>query len=314
MRHTALFVGSLNPAAVAVMRAWLAAGHRVSAFWRGITPTVGPVRRDRRLSVVLPRWSVAALAREHGFPVRDVPRLSSWPDAEKEVRATGADVLISVYFPFLVPAGVLRIFGPRALNFHPAPLPRYRGPSPMQAMVLDRSILTDGAMALHVMTAGFDEGPIVARVPVPFSLGDLCLDRYALALAQAAGRLARESLPRYLAGDLPATPQDASQVSHARVMSTDLELSPRLSADDTEWRCRTFGAHRALEIAGLDGVRIIGFAGRLGPATGAPPEVGPLSVALDVADARIHLRRKLPMVRQLRRLRRLLFLARTPVA
>jgi methionyl-tRNA formyltransferase len=312
MRHTALFVGSFNPPAVAVMRAWLAAGHRISAFWRGVTPTMGPVRRDRRLSVVLPRWSVTALARERGFPVRDVPRLSSWPDAEQAVRATGADILISVYFPFVVPAGVLEIFGPRALNFHPAPLPRYRGPSPVQAMVLDRSVLTDGAMTLHVMTPGLDEGPIVAREPVPFP-EDLRLDHYRLALAEAAGRLARESLPRYLAGDLHAAPQDVSQASYARVMSPDLALSPRLSADDIEWRCRTFAADRPLEIAGLGGVRIIGFAGRLGPATGAPPEVGPLSVALDVADARIRLRRKLPMVRQIRRLRGLLLMARTPV-
>jgi methionyl-tRNA formyltransferase len=313
MRRSALFVGSFNPSAIAVMRAWLAAGHRIQAFWRGVTPTPGPVRRDRRLSVVLPRWSVAALAREHGFPVRDVSRLSSWPDAEKEARATGADVLISVYFPFVVPPAVLDIFGARALNFHPAPLPRYRGPSPVPAMILDRSILTDGAMTLHVMTQGLDEGPIVARRPVPFP-DDLSLDGNALALARAAGWLARESLPRYLAGDLPATPQDTSQASYAKVMPADMALSARLSADEIRWRCRVFGADRTLQIDGLDRVRVTGFAGILGPATGRAPEVGPLSVAFDAADARVRLRRKLPMVRQIRRLRRFVLLARTPVA
>ena len=312
MRHTALFVGSFNPSAVAVMRAWLAAGHRISAFWRGITPTMGPVRRDRRLSFVLPRWSVTALAREHGFPVRDVPRLSAWPAAEDEVRATGADVLVSVYFPFVVPTGILEMFGPRALNFHPAPLPRYRGPSPTQAMVLDRSILTDAAMTLHVMTPGLDEGPIVAREPVHFP-EDLCLDRYVLATAEAAGRLAREQLPRYLAGELPAVPQDAAEATYVRITPAELALSPELSADEIEWRCRTFAADRTLGIAGLDGVRVTGFVGILGPATGRAPEIGPLSVALDVADARVRLRRKLPLARQVRRLRRFMLLARTPV-
>lgn len=312
MRHSALFVGSMNPAAVAVMRAWLAAGNRIAAFWRGITPTLGPVRRDRRLSVLLPRWSVAALAREHEIPLRDVPRLSSWPEAEDEVRATGADVLISVYFPFVVPAAVLEIFGPRALNFHPAPLPRYRGPNPVQAMILDRSILTDGATTLHVMTPGLDEGPIVAREPVPFPK-DLRLDRYGMALTEAAGRLAREALPRYLAGELRAVPQDESLASYVRVAPSELALSARFPADEIRWRCRTIGADRPLAIDGLDGVRVTGFAGVLGPPTGRPPDVGPFSVALDVADARIRLRRKLPFARQARSLRRFTLLAQTPV-
>jgi methionyl-tRNA formyltransferase len=303
----------MNPAAVAVMRAWLAAGNRIAAFWRGLTPTSGPVRRDRRLSVLLPRWSVTALAREHGFPLRDVPRLSSWPDAEKEVRATAADVLVSVYFPFVVPAAVLDIFGPRALNFHPAPLPRYRGPNPVQAMVLDRSILTDGAMTLHVMTPGLDEGPIVAREPVPFPK-DLRLDRYGIALAEAAGRLAREALPRYLAGELRAAPQDESEASYVRVAPAELALSSRLPADEIRWRCRTIGSDHPLLIDGLDGVRVTGFAGILGPATGRAADVGPFGVALDAADARIRLRRKLPLSRQARRLRRFLLLARTPAA
>jgi methionyl-tRNA formyltransferase len=313
MQHSALFVGSFNPAAAAAIRGWLAAGHRVVAFWRGLTPTAGPVHRDRRLSVIAPRWSVAAAAREHRFPVRDVPRLSSWPEAEKKARATGADVLISTYFPFLIPKDILEIFGPRAVNFHPAPLPRYRGPSPVQAMILDRTVLTDGAMTLHVLSPELDEGPIVARQPVPFP-EDLNIGRYALALAQAARKLAGDSLPRYLAGDLRTAPQDASAATYVRVMKTDLELCPRLSAGDILWRCRTFGKDRTLAIAGLDRVRVTGFAGILGPPTSMPPAIRPLSVDFDVADARIRLWRKLPLTRHLQRLRALLLLVGTPIA
>jgi hypothetical protein len=180
-------------------------------------------------------------------------------------------------------------------------------------MILDRSILTDAAMTLHVMTPGLDEGPIVAQEPVPFP-EDLCLDRYMLATAEAAGRLAREQLPRYLAGELPSVPQDAAKATYVRVAPAELALSPELAADEIEWRCRTFAADRPLGIAGLDGVRVTGFAGILGPATGSAPEIGPLSVVLDVADARVRLRRKLPFARQVRRLRRFMLLARTPVA
>ena len=303
----------MNTAAVAAMRAWFAAGHRIVAFWRGLTPTQGPVRRDRRLSRVLPRWSITALAREHGFPIRDVPRLSSWPHAEREARASGADVLVSVYFPFLIPKDLLDVFAARAVNFHPAPLPRYRGPSPVQAMVLDRSILTDGAMTLHVLTPQLDEGPIVARQAVPFP-EDLSLGRYALALAQAAGRLAGDSLPRYLAGDLGVVPQNAAEATYVKVTHTDMELTSQLSADEIRWRCQIFGRNRPLRIAGLDRLQVRGFAGVLGPPTSMPPAIGPFSVGFDAADARIRLWRKLPLVRQMQRGRAFLMLARTPIA
>jgi methionyl-tRNA formyltransferase len=309
MAHRALILGSIGVVPVAVMRAWIGAGNSVAAFWRTSAP--GPIRRDRRRSWVLPRWSLTALTRQHDIPVRDVPRLASWPQVVEEAQATGADVLISVYFRYLIPPAVLEVFGPHAVNFHPAPLPRYRGPVPLRVMVLDRTILTDGAMTLHVLDEAFDTGPIVAREPVAFN-PDLHLRRFVLGQAQAAARLTEGALMRYLAGELQPMPQDESEATYARVGDDEVDLRSALTADEIQWRCRTLARDEPLRIVGAGSAKAAGFHAIVGPPTGQPPVVGLTTVDFDAADARVRVQRKLPLSRQLGQIGRLVDLARTP--
>lgn len=87
----------------------------------------------------------------------------------------GADVVVL--------AGYMRKLGPRTLaayegrilNTHPALLPAYGG----QGMYGDRvhaAVLADGATStgatVHLVTAEYDEGPIVAQAGVPVEPGD----------------------------------------------------------------------------------------------------------------------------------------------
>lgn len=308
MPWRALIVGSVGPVAAGVIRAWIGAGNSVAGFWHA--SSAGFVRRDRRLAWLVPHWSVAASARRHRFPIRRVPRLSTWPQAAAAAEATGADVLISAYFRYLVPGEVLKIFGSRAVNFHPAPLPRYRGPDPVTAMILDRSILTDGGMTLHVLDEVIDHGPIIAREPVALS-SDLDVGRYHLDLAQAAARLTAGALQRYLAGEIAPVPQDDGQATYAKPPAESRDLRPDMTADEIRWRCRTLARRRPVRIAGIEPIMITGFRGVIGPPKGEPPTVGVLSVEFDAADARVSLWRKVPGISRIRRLRHLADLAGT---
>jgi methionyl-tRNA formyltransferase len=293
-RHRALFLGSMDPALAAAMRGWLSGGHEIAEVWYGQLNRAGALHRDARYALLAPRWSVSATARGHGIPVRPVPRLASWPDRLEALKRVGADVLVSVYFPFLVPADMLAHFGDRAVNLHPAPLPRYRGPSPFHAMVLDRSILTDGAMTLHVMNDRFDEGPIIAQTPIGFP-PDHSFMRYLLAAASAARRLTSEALPAYLNGSLASTPQAAAgPASYVRVTTSDVALSSDLSVEDMRLRCMLFARRRALPVKGVPKLRVAGFDRMLGAATGAPARIGLTGIEMDARDGRVRLWRKQP--------------------
>jgi methionyl-tRNA formyltransferase len=292
-RHRALFLAGALPEAAAAMQGWLSAGHEIAAHWIGYSPRRGMMHRDARLARLAPRWSTKALTRQHAIPVREVPRLASWQERMDAVRATGADVLISAYFPFLVPPDMLDHFGSNAVNIHPAPLPRYRGPSPILAMYLDGSIVRDAVATLHQMSGDFDAGDVIATEAVGFPVdGDFT--RLSLAIARAAHALTARALPAYLQGGIVAQPQDESGARYVRVLASDLTLRSEFDSRMVEWRCNTIARRRPVEVEGLPGVRIAGFGAVLGPPTGQPPHVGPLAVDLDVFDARVRLQRKRP--------------------
>ncbi len=291
--HKALFLSAPSPMTAAAMRGWLAAGNEIAGLWVPVLPNKGLVNRDRRLSWIAPQWSTAAVARRNGIPVRTVQRLAAWPGRMDAAYETGADTLICHFFPFLVPDDMLAFFDKRAVNLHPSPLPRYRGPTPIEAMILDGSIKTDAAMTLHLMSHGLDTGDIIAARPAGYP-ADGNREKYRLELAKAARWLVGNALPDYLAGNIAAIPQDECKASYHKVTQADIALSGRFDWQTLKWRCQTLARHQPLDIEGLHSARIVAFAGNLGPASGKAPDVRRFSIEMDCANARVRLKRKRP--------------------
>lgn len=306
----ALFLVSYVPEAAAVMRGWRASGHEVAGVWNPRMLRSGPRHRDARLGFLAPRWSMIANAKRAGAPVRIVPPLATWEGRMDALAEVKADVLISVYFNFRIPADMLEIFGDRAVNFHPAPLPRYRGQAPIHMMVLDRTILRDGAMTLHVMTPALDEGPVIGSEPIPFR-SDKSLLRYHLNAAKAAESLTRRQLQSFLSGQISAVPQHETEGGFSRLAEVDIGLRSSMEADEIRWRCETFGAMRALPLDDSK-PRIVGFDRHLGAPTGRGHLEGFRHLDMDCRDGRIRLLRKMPWSSPLRKLRNIAIQATEP--
>jgi methionyl-tRNA formyltransferase len=295
----ALFLTAPHPVAAAVMRGWLAGGNTIAGIWYPEQLRKGLENSDRRLGLFAPQWSVSAISGKHRIPITLIPRMGTWNQRMEAVGQTGADVLISVYFLNIVPSDVIDHFSGRCVNFHPAPLPRYRGPSPIEAMIADRALADLSCMTLHVLDKGIDTGAIIATRPAVLPPdGDLV--RHMLELARTARILAQTKLLEYLEGRLLPTPQDENLANHVRVYQSDLALSALLSCDEAEWRLKTFGRKKHLYISGLGKTRVCAFVRKLSLPTGEPPRVGLLTVDMDLADARVRLKRKRPWTKSLR--------------
>lgn len=104
------------------------------------------------------------------------------PDPD-DLDAAILDVLVSAGADTLVLSGYMREIGPRVLthfagrlvNIHPSLLPRHGG----RGMYGDRvheAVLasgdTESGATVHLVTAGIDEGPILAQARVPVLPGD----------------------------------------------------------------------------------------------------------------------------------------------
>ena len=124
---------------------------------------------------------VLDVAAGHGVPTAHLSSVTH-PDPSSldaavlaALDAAGTDlVVLAGYMKKLGPL-TLAAYDGRVVNVHPALLPAYGG----QGMYGDRvhaAVLGDGAAVsgatVHVVTAGYDEGPVLAQVEVPVEPGD----------------------------------------------------------------------------------------------------------------------------------------------
>lgn len=179
-----------------------------------VTPSPKPVGRKQ----VLTPNPLESWARQNRLPVFPVEK-SLTPLRESLTLAPPVDFLLVVDFGYLVPDWLLSLPGIAPINLHPSDLPQYRGSSPGQYALLYGQ--TDSAVCIMRMTAGFDEGPIIARLPFTIDAKETAASYYRKAFALAAARL-----PQTLV-DYAANRQEEPQNS-----KSDLTIAKRFSRQD----------------------------------------------------------------------------------
>lgn len=116
-------------------------------------------------------------ARRHGIPAEHVGRKQ--PDAEGRIvellREHRVDVVVLAGWLALVGPQLLAAFPDRVINIHPGPLPRFGGKG-MYGRHVHEAVLaagvSDSGPTVHLVNERYDEGPILAHVPVPIEAGD----------------------------------------------------------------------------------------------------------------------------------------------
>jgi phosphoribosylglycinamide formyltransferase-1 len=89
--------------------------------------------------------------------------------------ARRVDLVVLAGYLKLVPRDVVETYAGRMINIHPALLPAFGGQG-MYGMRVHRAVLESGARvsgpSVHLVTAEYDRGPILAQWPVPVLAGD----------------------------------------------------------------------------------------------------------------------------------------------
>jgi methionyl-tRNA formyltransferase len=308
-----LVLGSFVPQTARTVWRLLAAGHEIEEVWLGENSGAVWRRRDRRLRWLAPTWSIESAVRRCGIRVRQVGSLRR----DLELVANGCrphvDAVLASCFPYIIPRSMLAYYHGRAFNLHPALLPRYRGPSPMTAMVFDEALDAAG-VTLHLMTPGIDEGDVVAHAPVGWP-ADGWFRTWEADLAEASGRLAAEVLPQFLAGRIAATPQAGPAHYVKSLPASGLEIDGRVDERRARWLAGSLGRITPLKVVGGAAPIDAGLVLRSrGAPTGRRPQASLRHVECDVADARLTLRRWDGWHRRAERLRELAGLARRPLS
>jgi len=148
-----------------------------------------------------------SIAKRLGVPMLIQPSRteSEFASFVERIEELGLDLILVNSYSMLIPQEVLRLSRLGGINTHASLLPRNRGPNPIQwAMIRGEQ---SAGVTLHEMTAGFDEGPIVAQREVPLFFEDTWHTVRAR-LDRATEELLRENLESVCSGEWQSAPQD----------------------------------------------------------------------------------------------------------
>ncbi len=154
--------------------------------------------------------SVAQLCAEHNLPVF-APEDANHPLWIERIQRLAPDVIFSFYYRNLLSQAILDIAPQGAFNLHGSLLPRYRGRSPANWVLVNGE--TETGVTLHQMTAKPDAGAIVAQQVIAIANSDTALTLHGK-LRSAAESLLADTLPAMKAGNITLQPQDESKASY----------------------------------------------------------------------------------------------------
>ena len=162
--------------------------------------------------VVSDRPNIPAIerARRRGIPTVVLPTRGADPVAwsdhlTKELTDQGVELVVLAGFLSILPPRWVERWSGRAINIHPALLPRHGGRG-MYGMRVHRAVLaageTESGATVHVVTTDVDGGPRVAQEKVPVLPGDTPESLRARLHPVEVGLLAA-TLRRFAEGELP---------------------------------------------------------------------------------------------------------------
>lgn len=148
------------------------------------------------------------------------------------------DVFVIVAFGRILPQWLLDLPKQGIVNLHPSLLPRWRGPSPIQAAIAAGDTMT--GVSIMKIDAQMDHGPLLAQVEEPIhpeDTGKTLHDR----LAMLGGNMLPGILADYLAGTIEPQEQDHTLATVCKILSRDDgKLDTSKTAEELERLVRAY--------------------------------------------------------------------------
>jgi methionyl-tRNA formyltransferase len=124
------------------------------------------------------------------------------------------DIIIVAAYGQILPAAVLELPRYKCINIHPSLLPRYRGPSPVAAPILNGDPVT--GVTIMLIERKVDSGPVLSQEELAISDDDTTESLSQRLAVMGAGKLV-ETIPRWVEGKIEPRRQDDSRATYTRM-------------------------------------------------------------------------------------------------
>ncbi|MGY3944731.1 methionyl-tRNA formyltransferase [Aeromonas tecta] len=192
------------------LAALLSSDHEVVAVY---TQPDKPAGRGQKLTAS----PVKELALAHDLPVYQPASLRN-EEAQAELAALGADLMVVVAYGLILPKVVLDTPRLGCINVHGSLLPRWRGAAPIQ-----RSIWAGDAetgVTIMQMDVGLDTGAMIRKVTCPIAHDETSTSLYDK-LAELGPQALVDTVNAMAAGEARAEEQDDALANYAQKLSKE---------------------------------------------------------------------------------------------
>lgn len=199
-------------------------------------------RKSRELEIL-------SVATRHDIPILYV---NTFSDTNALLRTYDAAAGVLVAFGKIVPESTIELFPRGIVNLHPSALPKHRGPTPIESIILDGSRQT--AVSVMALTGKMDAGPVYAQSPINLT-GNETKQELASKLGSLGAELLRSTLPSILSGELTPKPQEESAATYDQLIRKDAgRLDITKSSEQLVREVRAFAGWPAMhsQLAGKD--------------------------------------------------------------
>ncbi|MEY4576112.1 MAG: hypothetical protein RL701_815 [Pseudomonadota bacterium] len=190
-------------------------GLRALAEIADVTLVVTQPDRPKGRGMKLAPPPVKVLAEQLGIPVVQPTKIRP-PEFAASLREQQADVALVIAYGRILPNAVLAAPRLGCLNVHASLLPKLRGAAPIQWSIVrgDR----ETGVCLMGVEEGLDTGPVYARESLVIGRDETSAE-LSLRLSELGANIVRTELPRVVAGELSAVPQDHASATLAPILS-----------------------------------------------------------------------------------------------
>lgn len=202
---TILFFGTEDFSLI-VLRRLVEAGYAIGAV---ITKPDAPKGRGHKLTAPI----IKTYALSHDIPVMQPTSLK---DIISDIKQFDSPVGILVAYGKIIPQSIIDLFTPGIINVHPSLLPKYRGPSPVEAAILNRDNKT--GVSIMQLSKAMDAGPVYIQIPYALDFTETKPELYD-ALFTIGANVLVDKLPAIIAGDIMPEPQNEEDATYCSLLT-----------------------------------------------------------------------------------------------
>ncbi len=160
---------------------------------------------------------VKILAEKEHIPYFQPEKLKN-PDFLNQLKELKPDLFIVASYGKIIPEEILEIPKLGTINIHPSLLPRWRGPSPIQSVILAGDKET--GVSIMLLDKEMDHGNIISNVKFQIT-NDAKYKELEEKLIKESGKLLIETLPKWIGGEIKPKAQNHKQAIYCQIIKKE---------------------------------------------------------------------------------------------